>query len=209
MSKVISREVADSVQFFLGIAEASGDDDLAVTLLRESAALIQRRRPTSSSLSPDQIRYLVDSGAFTGDELSEVQASVAGGNLTEAEQRTRLSAVTESLSAAEVATLLGIDQSRVRHRQAKGNLYAFTTGGKRRYPSWQFTYDTRQPVIPSLTTIIDAFPSDMHPASITGLMTTPQLELRSNGEATAPVDWLRQGGDPKHVVDIINSFLQA
>jgi len=62
-------------------------------------------------------------------EFADSQARLARGDLAELERKTRLEAVSNSLSAAEVALLLSIDASRVRHRQAKGSLYAFVAGG--------------------------------------------------------------------------------
>ncbi|TFD73272.1 hypothetical protein [Cryobacterium fucosi] len=191
-------------------AQAQGQgDDLVVTLLRESADLLKKRQPRGGALSVEQIAFLIESGSFTPSDFAEIEASVARGELAEAERKTRLGAVTASLSAAEVALRLGIDASRVRHRQAKGILYSFIAGGKRRYPTWQFTSDPAHPVLPGLAALVKAFPHDMHPASIQGFMSTPQASLRANGEHMTPPEWLLHGGDPQALVNILDSVLQS
>lgn len=203
-------EVQESVQDLLDAAEAQGQgDDLVVTLLRESIELVKKRQPRGGALSDEQVAFLIESGTFTPEKFTEVSTRVARGDLAEAERKTRLGAASASLSAAEVALRLGIDVSRVRHRQAKGGLYAFIVGGKRRYPTWQFTSDPAQPVLPGLATLVKAFPHDKHPASIQGFMSTPQSSLRADGEPMTPPEWLLQGGDPQALVNILDSFLQS
>ena len=211
MSNVMTHaEVHESVQDLLEAAEAQGQgDDLVVTLLRESIALVKKRQPHGGALSDEQVAYLFESGAFTPSEFADIEGRVAKGALAEAERKTRLKAVAETMSADEVALWLGIDASRVRHRQAKGGLYGFLSGGKRRYPAWQFTNDSTQPVLPGLATLVKAFPGDIHPASIQGFMTTPQADLRANSEPMTPVEWLLHGGDPQTLVSILDSFLQS
>jgi hypothetical protein len=162
-----------------------------------------------SSLSDEQIAFLIESGAFTPEELAETQASIARGGLAETERRTRLGAVNASLSAEEVATRLGVDVANVERGRADGSLFAFTTDGEHRYPTWQFTGDPRQPVLPGLARLVSAFPDDKHPASILGFMSTPQESLLVDNERLTPVEWLQQGGNPQKLLDILVSFLQS
>lgn len=202
-------EAQESFQHLMEAAQLHGrDDELVVVLIRESADLIKKRQPLGGALSETQIRYLIDSGVFTDEEFAETAKSVARGDLAEAERKTRLGSVAASLSAAEVALRLGIDPSRVRHRQAKGSLYGFIAGGKRRYPAWQFTGDPAQPVLPGLPALVRAFPEDMHPASIQGFMAAPQVDLLIDGKAATPIEWLLHGGDPQELADILDGFLQ-
>jgi len=200
----------ESLQNFLQAALSRGpNDELAISVLRESADLLNRRQPRGGALSSDQARFLIDSGDFTEEELAETEENVARGDLAEEERKTRLEALTAALSAAEVAEMLAIDTSRVRHRQAKNNLYAFLAGTKRRYPTWQFTGDKAQPVLPGLSRLIKAFPEDMQPATVQGFMSTPQEDLLVNDERVTPTEWLKQGGAPQSVVDILDSVLQS
>lgn len=203
-------DVEASFHSLIGAAESQAQGaELVIALLRESTQLIQKRQSRGGALSDAQVQFLIESGDFSPGEFDEVSASVARGELANAEHRTRLAVVAASLSAAEVADLLGIDQSRVRHRQAKGSLYAFSVAGKRRYPTWQFTVHEMQPVLPGLATVVKAFPADMQPATIQGFMTTPQESLRVDDEAVTPPEWLLHGGDPRNVVAILDSLLQS
>jgi hypothetical protein len=206
---IINAEVREAVQHLLEAAQEQGQgDELVVTILRESIDLLQKRQPRGGALSDEQVAYLVESGDFTAEEFAETEARVARGDLAEEERKTRLSAVAASLGGAEVAKRLGIDASRVRHRQLKGNLYGFLAGGKRRFPTWQFTDDPKQPVLPGLATVVKSF-GDRHPAGIQGFMSTPQASLLVDGERLTPPEWLLKGGDPQAVVDILDSFMQS
>ena len=158
------------------------------------------------SLSDEQVAFLIESGTFTPESLAETQASIARGELAELERKTRLEGINASLSAEEVAMKLGVDIAQVHHRQAEGTLFAFTAEGECRYPTWQFTGHPRQPVLPGLARVVSAFPDDMHPAGILGFMSTPQSSARIHGVPMTPVDWLRQGGDPQKLRDILGQF---
>jgi len=210
MTHVSDREVQKAVERLREAARVQGHGDvLVITILREVTELVKKRRPSGSALSAKQIDYLVESGAFSAPELATIQASVANGDLAAAELMTRLNAISETLRAADVALLLGIDVSRVRRRQAGGHLYAFLIGGRRRYPTWQFTGDVLQPVLPGLEALVKAIPEGLDPASVRGFMSTPQASLSSNGVARTPGEWLRQGGDPQPVTDILDGMLQS
>jgi hypothetical protein len=203
-------EVHESIQGLIEVVESQGQgDELVVTLLREVADLIKKRQPRGGALSDEQVAFLIESGTFTAEKFADIEASLARGDLAKLERTTRLEAVVNSLSADEVALRLGIDASRVRHRRAKGGLYAFTAGGRRRYPLWQFTSDPARPVLPGLAALVKGFQEDMHPASVQGFMTTPQMDLLVDGKRMTPVDWLLHGGDPQDLVDILDSFLQS
>lgn len=203
-------EVLDSVEELVTVAYSIGhSDELTISIIRETTDLLKKRLPRGGALNDEQVAFLVESGDFTAEEFAETEASVKRGDLAEEERKTRLGAVTASLSAAEVAEQLGIDASRVRHRQAKGSLHSFMAGGKRRYPTWQFTGNSAQPVLPGLAAVIKAFPSDKHPASIKGFMSTPQESLLIDGERVTPAEWLLHGGNTQAVVDILDSFLQS
>lgn len=207
---VVPAEVRDAVQYLLEAAQSQGQgDELVIALLREAADLIKKRQSHGGALSDEQVAYLIESGEFTAEEFAETEAAVARGELADEERKTRMEAVAASLNSTEVALRLGIDASRVRHRQAKGSLYAFKIGGKRRYPIWQFTDDPAQPVVPGLATLAKAFPDDWHPAGILAFMSTPQRSARIDGAPVTPIQWLLHGGDPQVLTDILDGFLQS
>ena len=202
-------EVHQSIQHLIKTVEAQGQgDELVVILLRGVAEMLTKRQPRGGALSDEQVAFLIESDAFTEQEFADTEARLARGDLAELERKTRLGAITDSLSVAEVAQVLSIDAARVRRRQAKGDLYAFVAGGKHRYPRWQFTGDPARPVLPGLAALVQGLPADMHPASVQGFMTTPQEDLRVDGIGMTPVDWLLRGGDPQALLEILGSFLQ-
>ena len=103
----------------------------------------------------------------------------------------------------------------MRHRQAKNNLFGFLVGRVRLYPTWQFDPETRR-VLPHLAQVVEAFPYGWHPASIEGFMTTPQSNLppglvgtHADETHVTPVEWLRNGGDPQALVEILEGIRRA
>jgi hypothetical protein len=206
-----SAETAEFQKVFADFAAAAGsrDDELVISVLRQSVDLLKKREPRGGTLSDDQVRFLIESGDFTEEEFRETEARVERGELAEEERKTRLEVVTSSLGTAEVAERLGIDTSRVRHRQAKGGLYSFLVGNKRRYPAWQFTGDAKQPLLSGLATLVKGLPEGMHPASVQGFMTTPQESLTINDERVTPAEWLQRGGAPQALVTILDSMMRS
>ena len=95
----------------------------------------------------------------------------------------------------EVAKILGIDESRVRHRRGAGDLIAHKLGRGLRYPLWQFTPGQPHSVpLPGLAKLVAILPPQMHPAEIAGRMLTPQAELMIGGRPVSPREWLIAGG---------------
>jgi len=224
-----SAEVKESLAHLLVEARSQGRDDaLIVSILVESANLMKQRRPRGSGLTHERARYLVESGTYTAEELKAAESAISFGALDSMVRQTRIATVTDSFSAAEVATMINIDASRVRHRQAKKLLYAFLVGKKRRYPTWQFIMASSgfQP-LPHLGAVVEAIPSDMHPASVRGFMTSPKESLRAGGAAArnaaapntavsleggpqmSPVEWMAEGGDVRVVLDILETYLES
>lgn len=187
----------------------TGSIELADAIVNETAELIERPRSGGVSLTRDQLDFLVESGSVTLDEYAAAESRVAKGSLLSRAQGTRLNELTDSLSTAEVAELLDIDESRVRHRQGAGSLYSYVVGRNRRYPSWQFSHRTETGLLPGIAKITAALPDDIHPATVRGLMETPQGGLVVNGEPTTPLDWLLSGGDLSTVLDVIEGYRYA
>lgn len=190
----------------LQVFDEKVDPRLASSILRESADQMNARKPTGG-MTEDQANFLVSSGAMTAEQLERSEARVARGELAALEQKTRLEVVGSSLSSEEVAKKLGIKDSSVRHRALSKTLYSFQIGRKLRYPTWQFTNDPNQPVLPHLRELVEALPTDMHAASVQGFMTTPQVDLPMDDEPTTPIAWLQIGNDVQDVIDILDSFL--
>ncbi len=93
--------------------------------------------------------------------------------------------------------MLGLRLSAVRRWRRQGALYGFRDGFRWRYACWQFTVDG---TIPALAEIAAAIPEGLHPAVVRGYMTTPQPELRLDGDAVTPQAWILAGGKPELVL---------
>ncbi len=105
-------------------------------------------------------------------------------------------AVSDSMSIADAAQLLGVDRSRISQLLSSGRLWAFQLGRSRRLPRWQFVGSGR---LPGLETVVPAIPDGLAPQSIAGFMKTPQSEL----DDSSPTDWLAGGGDPEVVATLL------
>jgi len=108
------------------------------------------------------------------------------------------------VSTAQAAELLGVDPSRVRHRQSAGQLIGERFGRELRYPLWQF--DTRvSPAvpIPHLRAVAEAIRPSVHPAEVAGIMGTEQEDLTLGGKPVSPREWLLSGGSPEPVMDVL------
>ena len=165
--------------------------------------------PTPGVLSDEQIAFLIESGTLTAERLADVSVRVARGDLEVRERKTREDAISASLSLSEVAERLDLDVAEVRRRTSEGRLYAFTAHDEEHYPTWQFTNDATAPVLPGLAAVIAALPSDMHPATIRGFMSTPQRSARINGIPVTPVDWLMHARDPRLLAELLSGFLMG
>lgn len=111
-----------------------------------------------------------------------------------------------AFSTADVAQLLKVSTSRIRHLTRERRLYALPTGRRSglRFPGWQF--DEGCPV-PGMAVVLDALPSDMHPLEVAGFFTTPTPDLAvDDGDPATPLRWLRSGGDPAVVADLASAI---
>jgi len=218
-----SGEIARGISSLMRVAQQKEDGfELVLVILQDSTEALQNKRePRGRGLSEEQAKYLIDSGAFDAEELAETEKAVQAGELAEEERKTRLGALSRTISAVQVASLLNLSESRVRHRQAKGLLYGILVGNKRRYPTWQFDKEENAP-LPHLATIVKALPKDWNPAAVEAFMTNPKSSLRvtdlveeddalvaKDDVEFSPVEWLESGGDPKAVISLLTSFLQS
>lgn len=107
-----------------------------------------------------------------------------------------------SLSTAEVATLLGRDPANIRRSRLDSALYSPGSGApgqSLRFPRWQFVEDAP---VPGLRKVIPAFPAHFHPLSIDRFM----LTANENLEDMPPVAWLAMGGNPEAVAALADEL---
>jgi len=110
-------------------------------------------------------------------------------------ERTRLAyiaLVLDSLSASEVAEHLGRDVSRIRQRTRDRSLWSLPGAAGTRYPRVQFAADGSE--IPGIGAVLQALPPDLHPLAVLRWLTSPKPDLRVDGRALSPREWLLAGG---------------
>ncbi len=113
-----------------------------------------------------------------------------------------------SVTVADVATSLGVDASRVRHRLADGALLALPAAGRRRLlPRFQLADDLTP--LPGLGVVLAALPDDLHPQEVEGFFTTPQPELVLRRQPVTPRAFLLGGGDPLQVARLAAGLSDA
>lgn len=115
--------------------------------------------------------------------------------------RARLSAAeqAETLTVDQAADLLHRDPSRIRHQVYERHLYGYKVGNRLRLPVWQF-HDGAP--LPHLRTVLAAFPRQVHPATVTGLMTTSSDEL----DGMSARQWLASGGPVEPVLALARTL---
>lgn len=158
--------------------------ELRVLLVAEPVA-------ATLALASDEGEFLTEHGgvpAASKRKLARLDARSGARAVLEAAQ---------SLSRAQAAELLGVDESRISHRVRDGSLYSYPgASGRRRYPSWQFPDGT---ALPHLAVVLAQLPPGTHPVTLHTFMTTPDDALMLDGHRVSPVEWLAAGGPPTAV----------
>lgn len=150
---------------------------------------------------------LSESGVFTPEALTSMNARVANGELAQIVQRTWQEAITSSFTLIEVTRRLGIGRSKLLWMVSVHDLFAFVADGELRFPAWQFTEDPLQPVLPHLSRLVEAFADSISPTSMLGFMRTPHGQTQLDEQVATPVEWLIAHGDVERLVTILNEVL--
>lgn len=113
--------------------------------------------------------------------------------------------IEHSLTTRDAGTALGLSRSAIAHRIRRRSLYAFTVAGRWYLPRWQFQPSTvagsLRPV-PGIERIVRAIPSGLHPLAVQAILTTPDADFGD----LSPIGYLRAGGDPDKVTDLLVSI---
>ena len=160
---------------------------------------ISREEPTEN-----EVRFLIESGAFTAEAWAASSASVDKGSWQLRITEGWLLDLFATMSLENVTGFLGWDEGRVRAAVIDGHLYAFEISGRLRFPTWQFKVGSPVKLLPGLTEIIEVITPRWNWQSAAGFMATPQSELVAEGRQT-PVEWLRDGGNVNDVRDIVEA----
>lgn len=144
------------------------------------------------------------------DELTAEEAQAlegGGGDLQEHEHGARdpvaqaaaefFAIVQGALTTRAVAALLGVTEARVRQRLEERSLYGFKWEGRWRVPTFQFTFEGT--VLPGFEEILNALDPGVHPVELANWLTTPDPELRAQGQDLSPAQWLTLGHAPQPV----------
>jgi hypothetical protein len=117
--------------------------------------------------------------------------------------------ISTAYTAAEVASGLGVNDSRVRQRRLARTLWAIDDGGTWVYPVVQFEQlsadggASKLKQVRGLDQVLPALPPDLHPTSVAGFLLTPQPDLRIDGQPKSVRDWLLSGGAVDPVLELI------
>ncbi|SMQ58061.1 hypothetical protein SAMN06295909_0097 [Plantibacter sp. VKM Ac-1784] len=170
------------------------DLPLAATLTAACSAAERRhdghrtRVGTWRAVPPETVAFLIESGAFTEESWARAVASVARGDLSDRERKTAQRALEATITPAMARTRLGVDAAEVERLRGTGNLYAFRSEERCRYPYWQFTEGRQQPLLPHLAILIASIPASMHPATVLASWKLRSEAVRSMASGRHPAN---------------------
>ncbi|MDB4224596.1 hypothetical protein N9850_12560 [Granulosicoccus sp.] len=123
-----------------------------------------------------------------------------------AETAVKYAALIESgLSTKDVATQLAIPESQVRQMISRKTLYSILLNNRRYIPFFQF--ENTRTLVPNISKVNVALPSDLHPVEVYQWYTEADLELFLADDIDtirSPLAWLRSGGDTKKLVTLLH-----
>lgn len=178
------------------VARLANDPEYFLQALTDM--LLAMEPNSHEELPENDVRYLIESGAFTAETWAAASASVDKGSLQLQVSEGWLLGLFATISLENATGYLGWDEEAVRKAVADGHLYAFEISGRLRFPTWQFNVGSPVKLLPGLTEIIEVVAPRWSWRSVSGFMATPQSELVAAGRQT-PVEWLRDGGDVNDV----------
>lgn len=123
-----------------------------------------------------------------------------------AETAIKYAALIESgLSTKEVAVRLDIPESQVRQMISRKTLYSILLNNRRYVPIFQF--EETGTLVPNITKVNVALPSNLHPVEVYEWYTEADLDLFLGDDTDttmSPLAWLRSGGDTKKLVTLLH-----
>lgn len=221
----IQVEVKAAGQLIVSVMAADGEDwrPVADDLLRYGLELLLKRE---SRLERTAARYGVEAEALLASlEQSVVDVTDQSAGIPEAELNALREAginlegsVTdpsgaaqvalgllrsrqfrdEALTAAQAAKKLGVTDGRVRQMVAANSVVTIPNGDGYLLPAWQIVAGR---LLPGLDGVIEVA-GDVHPLTLAGFMTRPDVDLEIEGQPATPVQWLLAGGEGERVADL-------
>lgn len=166
------------------------------------AALNERTRKDMGASLPAQDREFWDRHAG----ISATDQDVARAAASNADAKALMDS--SALTALDVAKLLGLSATTVRHYKSDKKLYSYMVNGRLVFPTWQFNNRANKP-IPGLKDILQTLPKDLHPQSVAGFFLAPQPDLVLHGEPASVKEWLEAGGSARAVLELAQELLAA
>lgn len=108
------------------------------------------------------------------------------------------------LTVKEVAARLGVSEGRVRQRLGERSLCGFATKQGWRLPEFQLT---QHGALPGLALVLRALPENLHPLSVEGFFTRPNIDLDTDEGTASAAEWLAGGGEPEVVAELARDLL--
>ena len=175
------------------------------SLVMEAVARALPRRPlidARADLTANEARFLVDAGVPLDDFAPPDLGSDSPLVQTAADYAALLAT---ALTVPELATRLGVDQSRVRQRIARHSLIAVKDGASWRLPLYQLD-DAGHRLLPGLASVAPRL-VQVHPVAAARWFVLPHPDLvDDSGGAISPRAWLLSGGDPQEVAALADEF---
>lgn len=166
---------------------------------------LNAQRPVERDhLSRERDEVLIESGAFTRNQLEEAKRAVIRGSLQLWASESWLTSVLATQSLADAADYLESSEDEVRAHTVAGRLLAVDIGGHLRFPLWQFNVGRPARTVLGLSEIIAAAGPRWDWQHLSAFMETPQDDLIGEGRLT-PVTWLQDIGDIEAVTSLIEA----
>ncbi len=173
------------------------------------SALAEFRRGNQSRGEFRQQSSVAPEKALTAGELRALERIGLGPNAEVPAQAERarqqalhvfFHAYQTALPTIEVATMLGVNASRIRQRVKERTLLAMVDAGEIRFPSMQF-HDGRE--LPGLRELLPTLPPNIKTLEALSWFATPSVELaQDGGEPQAPRDYLLATGEVSPVIEL-------
>ncbi|MCJ0907331.1 helix-turn-helix domain-containing protein [Rhodococcus sp. ARC_M6] len=136
-----------------------------------------------------------------GPPISEAEAASLERKNLHLQVAQRREQLTTSYTRAEAADMLGVSPQTVSEMVAKHRLIGIKDGREWRFPAWQFTPDSAEPVLPELDRLVREFPG--------GVVSLSRWMNRPNGNFEGRTPQQEMLHDSDHVFAVVNSLTAA
>ncbi|WP_082920711.1 helix-turn-helix domain-containing protein [Rhodococcus sp. YH3-3] len=136
-----------------------------------------------------------------GPPISETEAASLERKNLHLQVAQRREQLTTSYTRAEAADMLGVSPQTVSEMVAKHRLIGIKDGREWRFPAWQFTPDSAEPVLPELDRLVREFPG--------GVVSLSRWMNRPNGNFEGRTPQQEMLHDSDHVFAVVNSLTAA